>query len=170
MYACFDEHSEVIKFDGRSEVKVLGSTLQEGDLVATLDLEGRRIYTEVLYAQVTDCTEKEFVQIAVDGASMTVTTDHIVMLDGMQFKYAQDVKVGDVLITTDGKKEIRSRSEPIPRQSRLVLATADATVLIDGILVPTSFDVEDFDELEQHFPEVVQMQYKIMAATAKGPQ
>ena len=101
---CFPSTAHVLMADGVSEKQI--DALRIGDITAT----GR--VTNWIHREETSTIASDYLLITTGSTStITISSKHMIHLNGLGFDFAGNAKVGDTLEDKDGKKKIISAIE-----------------------------------------------------------
>ena len=101
---CFPSTVRVLMADGVSEKQI--DALRIGDITAT----GR--VTNCIHREETGTVASDYLLITTGSTStITISSKHMIHLNGLGFDFAGNAKVGDTLEDKDGKKKIISAIE-----------------------------------------------------------
>ncbi|CAG4993469.1 unnamed protein product [Parnassius apollo] len=136
---CFPSGAMVYTEKGPRDI----DTLKKGDKVLAADDNGKMIYSEVLTFMDRDPNAtRQFIEItAENGVSITTTPSHLLLLaaaDGWREKFAANIEMGDVLLTT-GTGSVMRPSKVVSKlfvRKRGVYAplTKSGTIIVDDAL------------------------------------
>ena len=141
---CFTAQSKVLMEDGRL---MNMSQVQVGDMIQSLDSQGKSVFSEVLMFMDREPEETmRFISLmGDDGSVITLTPSHLVYrgdkdcgsLDCMEPTYAGNVELGDtMLVTRDNNGHVVTVTQVSVGKHRGVYAplTRAGNVVVDGVL------------------------------------
>ena len=143
---CFSSDTKMIILENNKRYKRNVSEIKKGDLVLTFD--GK----EKIFSKVTESTKNigvfEFYEIKVkdensNSKTIAVTGNHTMIVFGkdkneVKFKFACELKLGDLLRTNEGLSEIYEINHEMKYDSYKILLER-GTVLANDILVSTIY-------------------------------
>jgi hypothetical protein len=137
---CFSANTKMIVLENNEECKKNVTEIKKGDLVLTFD-ENEKIYSKVI-ENIKNEGIFEFYEIQLkDGKNISVTGNHTMIVfdnNTIKFKYACELKEGDLLRTNDGLHEISKISNEMKYNSYQI-STEKGTVLANDVLVSTIY-------------------------------
>ena len=143
---CFSEDTEMIILENNKEHKRNASKIKEGDLVLTFNGQDK------IFSKVTESIKNKgifkFYEIKLkneksNSKHISVTGNHTMIIFGkdqndIKFKFAYELKVGDLLRTSDGLFEINEINHVMKNDSYKI-ASEKGTVLANDVLVSTVY-------------------------------
>lgn len=134
---CIDSEANVVMADGSRRA---ARSLEIGDKVKTVDESGHLVDTDVVMMMDINDNESLFLNIRThSGKSVKVSTYHLMAVPGGDFKFAQDLRREDAIVTYDFDKQapVEERIASIMIESvvgYVAPLTMSGTLLVDGIL------------------------------------
>jgi len=133
---CVSMHGSV-EVRGRGVVRV--RDVQVGDAVASIDNDGRRVWTDVYWAEMRGYAEGDGVLVSWgETQSLLLTADHLmyVVVDGaLRARAAKQVRAGDVVKLSDERECAVRAVERVRMRGLATLLTLNHAFLVDGALV-----------------------------------
>lgn len=147
---CLDGTNQVMTDHGAKDI----AEVNVGDAVVTLTDAGELVSTTVLLNLKTE-GDVSFKEIRLhDGTTFNATDEHIVGVRRssalLEVEQAQQVKVGDDMLTADGTYATVQSVRPVTKTSKWTLATAMGTVLVNGVYMTAVCD-DSFSEMPKDF-------------------
>ena len=137
---CFSGNTKMIVLENNEECKKNVNEIKKGDLVLTFN-GNEKIFSKVIETKLNEGIF-EFYDIQLkDGKNISVTGNHTMIVfdnNTIKFKYACELKVGDLLRTNDGLHEILKISNEMKYNSYKI-STEKGTVLANDVLVSTIY-------------------------------
>ena len=148
---CFAKNTRMTILNNSNCFTKLANEIKRGDLVLTFD--GRKkIFSKVIYNKENNGIFKFYVIKAGDKnvnlKIISVTGNHLMIIfdkeqKNAKFKYASELKIGDLLRTSDGLFEINEISQKMMNNSYQIVVEK-GTLLANDILVSTIY-LKDLD-------------------------
>ena len=139
-YFCFATNTQMIVLVNNEECKKSVDEIKKGDLVLTFDGKNK-IFSKVIENKKNEGIF-EFYEIQLkDGKNISVTGNHTMIVfdnNTIKFKYACELKEGDLLRTNDGLHEISKINNEMMYNSYKI-STEKGTVLANDVLVSTIY-------------------------------
>ena len=141
-YFCFSTNTKMIVLEKNEECKKSVSEIRKGDLVLTFDGK-EKVFSKVIENKLNEGIF-EFYEIQLkNGSNISVTGNHTMIVfdkdaKEIKFKFACELKVGDLLRTTDGLHEIMKINNEMKYNSYQI-STEKGTVLANDVLVSTIY-------------------------------
>ena len=141
-YFCFSTNTKMIVLEKNGECKKSVSEIRKGDLVLTFDGK-EKVFSKVIENKLNEGIF-EFYEIQLkNGNNISVTGNHTMIVfdkdaKEIKFKFACELKVGDLLRTTDGLHEIMKINNEMKYNSYQI-STEKGTVLANDVLVSTIY-------------------------------
>ena len=141
-YFCFSLNTKMIVLENGEECIKFVSEIRKGDLVLTFDGKEKR-FTKIIESKKNEGIF-EFYEIQLkNGKNISVTGNHTMIVfdkdkKEIKFKYACELKEGDLLRTNDGLSEIMKINEEMMYNSYQI-STEKGTVLANDVLVSTIY-------------------------------
>ena len=137
---CFSTNVKMVVLENNEECKKNVTEIKKGDLVLTFN-GNEKIFSKVIETKLNEGIF-EFYDIQLkDGKNISVTGNHTMIVfdnNTIKFKYACELKVGDLLRTNDGLHEIVKISNEMKYNSYKI-STEKGTVLANDVLVSTIY-------------------------------
>ena len=141
-YFCFSTNTKMIVLEKNEECKKSVSEIRKGDLVLTFDGK-EKVFSKVIENKLNEGIF-EFYEIQLkNGSNISVTGNHTMIVfdkdaKEIKFKFACELKVGDLLRTKDGLHEIMKINNEMKYNSYQI-STEKGTVLANDVLVSTIY-------------------------------
>ena len=139
---CFSADTKMIILENNKQYKRPVSEIKNGDLVLTFDGK-EKVFSKVIENKLNEGIF-EFYEIQLkNGSNISVTGNHTMIVfdkdtKEIKFKFACELKVGDLLRTTDGLHEIMKINNEMMYNSYQI-STEKGTVLANDVLVSTIY-------------------------------
>jgi hypothetical protein len=137
---CFSANVKIVVLENNEECKKNVAEIKKGDLVLTFD-GNEKIFSKVIETKLNEGIF-EFYDIQLkDGKNISVTGNHTMIVfdnNTIKFKYACELKEGDLLRTNDGLHEISKINNEMKYNSYKI-STEKGTVLANDVLVSTIY-------------------------------
>ena len=139
---CFSTNTKMIVLDNDKECIKIASEIRKGDLVLTFDGK-EKVFTKVMDTKKNEGIFEFYEMKLKNGKNISVTGNHTMIVfdkntKEIKFKYACELKEGDLLRTNDGLFEIMKINNEMMYNS-YEISTEKGTVLANDVLVSTIY-------------------------------
>ena len=141
-YFCFSVNTKMIVSENGEECIKSVSEIRKGDLVLTFDGK-EKIFTKIIESKKNEGIFEFYEMLLKNGKKISVTGNHTMIVfdkntKEIKFKYACELKEGDLLRTNDGLFEIMKINNEMMYNS-YEISTEKGTVLANDVLVSTIY-------------------------------